>query len=58
MIKYFKKSCLCELFYAKKQQNEFFQSKCLKDIKMAISQEAIRFSGHQQHVLMIFFIFN
>jgi hypothetical protein len=53
MIIQFKNSCLCELINVKNQQNEFSQVKHLKEIKIAISQEATRFSGHQQHVRYI-----
>lgn len=34
----------------KELNNEVMQIQALKEVKNAISQEATRFSGHQQHV--------
>jgi hypothetical protein len=43
-------SSLCELYQLKELNNENMQIQALKEVKNAISQEATRFSGHQQHV--------
>lgn len=52
-------SSLCDLYKARESNNESLQIQALKEVKNAISQEAIRFSGHQQHVrlykLLLFF---
>jgi len=35
---------------AREKHNEISKLQSLKEVKNAISQEAARFSGHQQHV--------
>ena len=47
---------MCDLLKAREQHNESNQVKLLKEIKNAISKEATRFSGYQQHVI-IFYLF-
>ncbi len=46
----FEKRSLCQLFNTRNTNNETTQIQALKEVKNIISQEATRFSGHQQHV--------
>jgi hypothetical protein len=41
---------MCALLRAREQHYQSHQIHLLKDIKNAISKEATRFSGYQQHV--------
>lgn len=47
---------MCELIKAREKHNETLKIQSLREVKNAISQEATRFSGHQQHVNIIFFV--
>ena len=49
---------MCDLLKAREQHNESNQVKLLKEIKNAISKEATRFSGYQQHVIIFILKFN
>jgi hypothetical protein len=39
---------------AREEHSETLKIQSLKEVKNAISQEATRFSGHQQHVMLLF----
>ena len=46
---------MCDLLKAREQHNESLKVQSLKEIKNAISKEATRFSGYQQHVNCLLF---
>lgn len=46
---------MCELLKAREAHNDALQVQSLKEIKNTISQEATRFSGYQQHVIIYYF---